>query len=340
MQANLENGIKLFEQKDYDGAIKELSEAIKRDSKLAEAYAYRARAYNSKSDYDRGLSDANMAIQLNPTLAIAYYARAYVYLNKEDYNSAISDYTQAIRLDPKYTYAYFNRGLAYQNKGDYNSAIADYTQVIKLDPKYTDAYFNRGVVYLLGKKDYDRAIADYTEVIKLDPKNVGAYGNRGAAYAIKEDYNSAIADYTEALKLNPNFTQAKNALAEANRLAEAQKANRNEPLNVQSYQTQNTQSSVISITASDLYSAYDANRLRADQQYKDKTLKVTGKVTDIGQDAWDNNYIILDSHVYFRLKPSETNKAIALNKSQTVTLTGICEGETGFIKIIDAVFSN
>jgi len=50
--ANLENGKRLFDQEDYDGAIRELTEAIRLDPNLAEGYAYRARSYNGKSDYD------------------------------------------------------------------------------------------------------------------------------------------------------------------------------------------------------------------------------------------------------------------------------------------------
>jgi tetratricopeptide (TPR) repeat protein len=52
------------------------------------------------------------------------------------------------------------------------------------------------------------------------------YYNRGLAYANKEDYNIAIEDFVAALWLDPNLTPAMDALAEAKRMAEAQKANR------------------------------------------------------------------------------------------------------------------
>jgi len=44
-QTRLDNGKRLFDQGNYDGAIQELNEAIRLDSNLAEAYAYRARSY-------------------------------------------------------------------------------------------------------------------------------------------------------------------------------------------------------------------------------------------------------------------------------------------------------
>jgi Tfp pilus assembly protein PilF len=64
-QTRLDNGKRLFDQKNYDGAIQELNEAIRLDPNMAEAYAYRARAYVGDNN-DQALSDANRAIQLNP----------------------------------------------------------------------------------------------------------------------------------------------------------------------------------------------------------------------------------------------------------------------------------
>jgi len=195
VQTLLDNGKRLFDQGDYDGAIQELSEAIKLDPKLAEAYAYRARAYSSKSDYDRGLSEANRAVQLNSRLAMGYFARGGAYQGKDDIDRAISDYTEAIRLDPKFGTAYNNRGLAYANK-----------------------------------KDYDRAIADYTEAIRLDPSYANAYNNRGNAYVNKGNYERAIEDYNEALRINPNHNMAKNnmAIAQQKLAQEAQRLAREE----------------------------------------------------------------------------------------------------------------
>jgi len=204
-QTRLDNGKRLFDQENYDGAIREFTEAIRLDPNMAEAYAYRARAYVGDNN-DQALSDANRAIQLNSRLGMGYVARGNVYSNKKDYTRAIADYTEAIRLDPKFATAYYNRGLAYANKNDYDRAIADYTEAIKLDPKDASAYNNRGNAYY-AKKDYDRVIADYTEAIKLEP-TAARYNNRGLAYANKNDYDRAIADYTQAIRLDPRYVNA------------------------------------------------------------------------------------------------------------------------------------
>jgi len=209
----LENGKKQFEQKNYDGAIEELTAAIGKNKKLVEAYEYRGLAYYNKKDYDKAIADYDEAIKLKPKdTATNTYRRGDAYFNKKDYDQAITDYTEAIKLDPKYSSAYNNRGNAYFNKKDYDKAIADYTEAIKVNPKYSNAYFYRGRAYY-NKKDYDKAIADYTEAIKVNPKDTVAYYNRGDAYFNKKDYDKAITDYTEVIKLDPKNANAYNSRA-------------------------------------------------------------------------------------------------------------------------------
>jgi hypothetical protein len=110
---------------------------------------------------------------------------------------------------------------------------------------------------------------------------------------------------------------------------------------VESYQPQNTKADVIIITATDLYSAYKANQVRADSQYKNKTVKITGKVTGIKQD-FKGNYIELEGPltVWVYIKLSETSRAISLDISQMITLIGTCDGYNGvWVTIKDATFS-
>jgi tetratricopeptide (TPR) repeat protein len=193
-QTRLDNGKRLFDQRNYDGAIQELNEAIKLDPNMAEAYAYRARAYSGNNN-DQAISDANKAIQLNPRLAMGYLAR----------------------------------GTAYYYKKDYDRAIAEYTEAIRIDPNYVNAYYNRGSLYFFNKNDNDKAIADYTEVIRLDPNNANVYNNRGIAYYNKKEYNRALADFEAAIKIDPNNSNAKDNLAKVKPLATQESPKKYDP---------------------------------------------------------------------------------------------------------------
>jgi tetratricopeptide (TPR) repeat protein len=204
-----DQGLVLLNEKQYDQAITQYTEAIKLYPRYAGAYAGRGRAYDRKGDYDRAMADAGEALSIDPNIALAYNVRGNAYLNKKDYDRAIADYSAAIRIDPNYTPAYNNRGNAYLNKKDYDRAIADYSAAIRIDPNYANTYNDRGVAYQ-NKEDYDRAIADYSEALRIDPNHAFAYNNRGNAYQNKEDYDRAIVDYTEAIRIDPNHAYAYN----------------------------------------------------------------------------------------------------------------------------------
>lgn len=94
--------------------------------------------------------------------------------------------------------------------------------------------------------------------------------------------------------------------------------------------------SPIAISATELYAAYTENEVNADNQYKSKTLSVTGVVSNIGKDAiTDAPCVSLESGSQFGLQPiqcffpksDEHSEVIAaLTNGQTVTITGKCTG--------------
>ncbi len=86
------------------------------------------------------------------------------------------------------------------------------------------------------------------------------------------------------------------------------------------------------VTASELYRAYEANEVSADQQYKGKRLLITGAVENIGKDVMDNPYVALKIdflkgvNCYF---DDENNKVLSqLNKGQKIQIIGTCAGLT------------
>nr|DAD99989.1 MAG TPA: hypothetical protein [Siphoviridae sp. ctiMP24] len=80
----------------------------------------------------------------------------------------------------------------------------------------------------------------------------------------------------------------------------------------------------------DLIQEYKDNEVSADNKYKDKTVKVTGIVKDIGKDILDSAYITINdgkditwdyAQCYFKDK-DEVAKIENLSKGDTVTLIG------------------
>jgi hypothetical protein len=84
----------------------------------------------------------------------------------------------------------------------------------------------------------------------------------------------------------------------------------------------------VSVTAMELFSAYDANEVAADTAYKGKTLRVSGKVAGIDKDFTDTVIVKLQtSNQFMDVMAYDVAPDVAgnLRKGQALTLT--CRGE-------------
>lgn len=90
----------------------------------------------------------------------------------------------------------------------------------------------------------------------------------------------------------------------------------------------------ITVTAQQLYNDYHANEVAADAKYKGRPLLVTGTISSIDKDAFDNIQLMLAtsdmfSHVMATLDDSQKSKAMTLAKGNKQTV--LCEGGTMII---------
>ena len=196
-------------------ALAYFTEQIRKNPSQAQMWIGRGEVSVDKGDFDGGIKDFTEAIRLDPKYAHishAYLGRGLAWKNKGGLDNAVKDFSEAIRLDPKLVVAYSSRGNAFNERNELDKAINDFTEAIRLDPKLAWLYNNRGNAS--GKKgEFDKAIDDFTEAIRLDPKYAKAYSNRGKAWLKKEDLDNAIKDYTEAIRLDPKNAEPFNASA-------------------------------------------------------------------------------------------------------------------------------
>jgi hypothetical protein len=83
------------------------------------------------------------------------------------------------------------------------------------------------------------------------------------------------------------------------------------------------------LTAQDLYAAYNANEVAADEKYKGKKLLVTGVVESINKNGFDDIYVVLDVDGYFKSIHCaiQNEKAAAkLYKGNQYVFLGTCTG--------------
>ncbi|WP_158998084.1 OB-fold protein [Pigmentibacter ruber] len=97
--------------------------------------------------------------------------------------------------------------------------------------------------------------------------------------------------------------------------------------------TQTNENTEITVSSSQLSKEYDENTIAADEKYKDKRFKITGKVVSINTDFSDTPYLVLSSGNDFFTSPqfsfeSEHKSELSkVKKGMKITLSCIGAGD-------------
>ncbi len=128
-------------------------------------YVQGIRLFN-QSQFQKAVDELSLAITANPQNALAFYARgnAYGMLGMQD--NAIADFKHAVALNPKDDPSYFGLAIAYANQGQRSQAIAALDSAISIANTKADYYGMRGTLYA-ELKDPQHAIPDLEKAISL-----------------------------------------------------------------------------------------------------------------------------------------------------------------------------
>jgi len=90
-EAYYKRGLNWFENKDFNKAIADYTDAIRLNPKYAVAFSYRGNAKSYLGEHDKAIKDCNEAIRLNSKLAVAYVHRGLAWVEKSEIEKCISD---------------------------------------------------------------------------------------------------------------------------------------------------------------------------------------------------------------------------------------------------------
>jgi tetratricopeptide (TPR) repeat protein len=135
---------------------------------VAMAYSNRGRSHFLLGQFDKAVADLDESLRRQPAYAAAYGHRGTVHLAQGRNDLALMDYTRAIELDPSKAGYYYNRGNLYLGLKRIELGISDLSAAIKLQPDHAGAYCNRGLGFILAG-ERDKGIADLRRALQINP---------------------------------------------------------------------------------------------------------------------------------------------------------------------------
>jgi tetratricopeptide (TPR) repeat protein len=209
-----ESGFRKLEDIDYEGAIRDFTDALEQNALYAEAFYQRGRVYAGMGNTPKAIEDWEQAIEIEPEDSRVHIILSSILRERREYVKALASAFEGVKQNPGYYEAYYQRGNIYQLRKYFENAISDYTEAIRLNPKFAMAYTNRGNAYV-NTGAFENAISDYNEALRLNPRAANTYNNRGLARVQKGDLNGALDDFDEAVNINPEYEYAFYNRAEA-----------------------------------------------------------------------------------------------------------------------------
>jgi tetratricopeptide (TPR) repeat protein len=189
-----EDGVKLLNGNDYDGAIEKFTKIIRLNKNSPSSYLNKGAALYGKKDYEGAIKEYNKAFKIlrNPLLIKSFSSSNIASLN---------------------ILFYLNRGAAYYSSSEFKLAEKDFENAIISNPLYngianpnplwlsqlSSAYSSLGDVYI-STNQHDKAIENYNKALEINNSNINSYLNRAIAYYQKKDYQNALKDVQRSIK--------------------------------------------------------------------------------------------------------------------------------------------
>jgi tetratricopeptide (TPR) repeat protein len=132
-------GCFLLDQRQFDHAIEDFTEAVRYDPLYSRAYLYRGIAYYWVGRYDAAIDDYTRAIAVDARYVFSLAVGGRIFPKQEkSQQMAIPPRRLGpnVRSEPCYATAFFNRGLAHFDLEEHQLAIGDFRMAAAYDPTY------------------------------------------------------------------------------------------------------------------------------------------------------------------------------------------------------------
>jgi len=199
------------DEKDLQGAVAFLQQALKIDPGFALAYAGLADAslemYGLKKDNhwaEEAVHAAQEALRLDPTMADVHFALGSTYYATGEFDQAIAELQRGLQVAANSDEGYRRLGSVYLAQGRKDEALQAYDKAIQLSPYYSGNYQMLGDAYL-SWGDNSKALEGFQKVTSLDPAGAAGYQDVGVVYFRQGRWSDSIPLFQKALTIQPDY---------------------------------------------------------------------------------------------------------------------------------------
>ncbi len=188
----LKNGIDLYVNKDYKGAIKEFKRAIglnQNSPYAADAAHYMAQAHLMLDDKKGAIKAYQASIRLNPYRDDSHNKLGNLYFAENRLQDATREYEAAVALNPDATNL-FTLAQVYLNTDRFMEAEAIFNKVNRMMPRDPAGKYGLGLTYSRQER-YEDAIRMFKDAVAKKDDFYDAYAEMGYAYADLGDMDKA-----------------------------------------------------------------------------------------------------------------------------------------------------
>jgi len=177
----------------------------------AQAFRRRGFAYLDQREFEKALSDFTQATKLQPGVADDYYGRGVAYAELNQSNLAMIELAKAIAVNKNHADAYYERGRIRDREGRYADALQEYGDAIRSRPDFAEALSARAWTYYKmrlpakGLNDIDKAIA-------AEPNDGDYHHVRAYILEAMGQKKAAIEQYMRILRADPGNINAEAGL--------------------------------------------------------------------------------------------------------------------------------
>jgi len=174
--AVLDEGNKLFNEQDYDGAIRVYKEFLLKNPKAFQVHLSIGDGYNKKGDLDAAINEFDILLETAETdpdfpkevLAKALAGKGEAFLKKGEVEEAQNLFKQSIETYSGNEVLAYNVGEIYFGNQKLDEALEYFSLAAEINEDYAPAYLKLGYVYL-NKNEQGLAKENFNRFLSLTP---------------------------------------------------------------------------------------------------------------------------------------------------------------------------